>query len=56
MSKNMSPSKVTFLFEDQKSLYKLAPHMYTESIPEDDWVGDILGSEDDALSSYSDAY
>ena len=54
----MKKSNVSFLYEEsnQKSLYKLAPHMYTESIPEDDWVGDILGSEDDAISSYSDAY
>lgn len=52
----MQKSKVSFLYEDKKSLYKLAPHMYTETIPEDEWVGDILGSEDDAISSYSDAY
>ena len=51
MSKKMSPSAVTFLFEDTKTLTQLGSQMYTETVPEDEWVGDILGSEDDAISS-----
>ena len=47
----MSPSAVTFLFEDTKTLTQLGSQLYTETLPEDEWVGDILGSEDDAISS-----
>lgn len=41
-----------FWFENEKNLSQLQEDMHTETLPEDEWVGDILGSVDDNTRQY----
>ena len=41
-----------FWFENEKNLSQLTGDMNTETLPEDEWVGDILGSVDDNPRQY----